>query len=146
MSPHAYTEDQLVEQPAIALFSALGWQTVSAMEETFGADGTLGREAKGDVVLTSRLRGALTRLNPALPPDAITAAVDELTRDRAAMSLEAANREIYMLLKDGIKVSVPDREHRGQKTERLRVMDWEQPTQNDFLLVNQLSVTGALYT
>jgi hypothetical protein len=32
MSPHAHTEDQLVEQPAIGLFAALGWKTVSAME------------------------------------------------------------------------------------------------------------------
>jgi predicted GIY-YIG superfamily endonuclease len=32
--PRAYTEDQLVEQPAIGLFAELGWQTVSAMEET----------------------------------------------------------------------------------------------------------------
>ena len=38
MSPHAYTEDQLVEQPAIGLFAALGWQTVSALDETFGPD------------------------------------------------------------------------------------------------------------
>ncbi len=30
---HAYTEDQLVEQPAIGLFAALSWQEVSAMEE-----------------------------------------------------------------------------------------------------------------
>ena len=37
MSPHAYTEDQLVEQPAIGLFAELGWATVSALEETFGA-------------------------------------------------------------------------------------------------------------
>ena len=51
MSNHAYTEDQLVEQPAIGLFSKLGWQTVSAMEETFGPGGTLGRETKGEVVL-----------------------------------------------------------------------------------------------
>ncbi len=62
--PHAYTEDQLVEQPAIGLFAALGWQTVSAMEETFGAGGTdscnLGRETKGEVVLTDRQRTALT--------------------------------------------------------------------------------------
>ena len=36
MSAHAYTEDQLVEQPAIGLFAELGWQTVSAIEETFG--------------------------------------------------------------------------------------------------------------
>jgi hypothetical protein len=31
--PRPYTEDQLVEQPAIGLFADLGWQTVSAMEE-----------------------------------------------------------------------------------------------------------------
>ena len=62
------------------------------------------------------------------------------------MSLEAANREVYRLLKDGIPVSVPDREHGGQKTERLRVIDWEHPANNDFLLVSQFSVTGSLYT
>ncbi len=144
--PHAYTEDQLVEQPAIGLFTELGWTTVSAMEETFGYAGTLQRETKGEVVLVPRLRAALYKLNPALPAEAITAAVDELTRDRSAMSLEAANREVYLLLKEGIKVSVPDRERGGQKTERLRVIDWEHPANNDFLLVNQFSVTGALYT
>ncbi|MDO9597011.1 MAG: type I restriction endonuclease subunit R [Azoarcus sp.] len=143
---HAYSEDQLVEQPAISLFAALGWQTVSAMEETFGADGTLGRATKGEVVLVERLRAALSKFNPTLPPEAIQTAIDELTRDRSAMSLEAANREVYQLLKEGIKVSVPDREHGGQKTERLRVVDWEHPEHNDFLLVSQFSVTGALYT
>ena len=146
MTPHVYTEDQLVEQPAIGLFSALGWQTVSALDETFGAGGTLGRETKGDAVLVERLRLALTKLNASLPLEAIQTAIDELTRDRSAMSLEAANREIYGLLKEGIAVSVPDREHGGQKTERLRVIDWEQPEHNDFLLVSQLSVVGGLYT
>ena len=43
MSAHAYTKDQLVEQPAIGLFAQLGWQTVLAMEEPFGLSGTLGR-------------------------------------------------------------------------------------------------------
>jgi type I restriction enzyme R subunit len=143
---HAYTEDQLVEQPAIGLFATLGWQPVSAMEETFGLGGTLGRETKGEVVLVDRLRAALTKFNPALPPEAINTAIDELARDRSAMSMEAANREIYRLLKDGIPVSVPDREHGGQKTERLRVIDWASPEQNDFLLVSQLSVVGSLYT
>jgi type I restriction enzyme R subunit len=71
MSAHAYTEEQLVEQPAIQLFKELGWQTVSALEETFGATGTLLRETKGEVGLMSRLRAALERLNPALPPEAI---------------------------------------------------------------------------
>ena len=146
MSPHAYTEDQLVEQPAIGLFAALGWQTVSALEERLGAGGTLGRETKGEVVLVERLRAALARLNPGLPDEAIQTAIDELSRNRSAMSLEAANREVYRLLKDGIPVSIPDREHGGQKTERLRVVDWAQPERNDFLLVSQFSVVGSLYT
>jgi type I restriction enzyme R subunit len=162
-----YTEDQLVEQPAIGLFAELGWMTVSALDETFGfADPSpgyfghplpegegngdsrisLGRETKGEVVLASRLGAVLERLNPALPPEAITSAMDELTRDRSAMLLEAANREVYLLLKEGIKVSVPDREHGGQKMERVRVVDWEHPENNDFLLVSQFSVTGQLYT
>jgi len=34
---HAYSEDQLVEQPAIGLFAELGWRTVSAMEEVLAA-------------------------------------------------------------------------------------------------------------
>ena len=143
---HAYTEDQLVEQPAIGLFADLGWQTVSAMEETLGATGTLGRETKGEVVLATRLRSALVRLNPALPAEAINNAIDEITRDRSAMLLEAANREVYRLLKEGIVVSVPDHAHGGQKTERLRVVDWDTPENNDFLLVSQFSVTGPLYT
>ncbi|HPH70290.1 MAG TPA: type I restriction endonuclease, partial [Kofleriaceae bacterium] len=142
----SYSENSLVEQPAIGLFAALGWQTVSALDETFGAGGTLGRETKSEAVLVARLRAALCKFNPSLPPEAISNAVDELTRDRSAMSLEAANREVYRLLKDGITVSVPDREHGGQKTERLRVVDWESPENNEFLLVSQFSVVGSLYT
>src|SRR3990172_10063531 len=102
MNAHAYTEDQLVEQPAIGLFAGLGWITVSALEEVFWTaphpgplpkvEGVLlGRETKGEVVLVSRLRAALERLNPTLPPEAITAAVDELARDRSAMTLPAPN-------------------------------------------------------
>lgn len=144
--PHAYTEDQLVEQPAIGLFAELGWATVSAMEETFGKSGTLGRETKCEVVLVPRLRVALEKLNPTLPPEAITTAIDELVRDRSAMLLAAANRDVYLLLKEGIQVSIPDHEHGGQKIERVRVIDWQTPSENDFLLVSQLSVTGALYT
>src|ERR1035437_8927663 len=158
MSAHAYTEDQLVEQPAVELFAELGWSAVPALEESFGATGTLLRETKGEVVLVSRLRAALERLNTALPPEAITAAVDELVRDPSAMSLEAANREVYLLLKEGIKVSVPDTgtdstphpgplpgrggegvrsKGGGQKTKRGRGGGWGDPANNGFLLGSQ---------
>ena len=90
--PHAYTEDQLVEQPAIGLFAELGWQ-VAGPPLTAGVAGEprdaglLGRETKGEVVLVPRLRAALAKLNPTLPPEAIAAAIEELTRDRSAMLL-----------------------------------------------------------
>jgi hypothetical protein len=77
---HAYTEDQLVEQPAIGLFAELGWTTLSAMEESYGANGTLLRGTKGEVVLVSRLHAALERLNPALPSEAINASSISLNR------------------------------------------------------------------
>ncbi|MBA4148803.1 MAG: hypothetical protein H0X66_11875 [Verrucomicrobia bacterium] len=77
-------------QSAIGLFAELGWKTVSAMEETFGASGTLCRETKGDVVLLSQPRSTLQRLNPTLPVSAIEAAMDVLTRDRSPMLLEQA--------------------------------------------------------
>ncbi len=141
-----YTEDQLVEQPAIGLFAELGWHTLSAQDEIFGKNGTLDRDTSGEVILVSRLYRTLEKLNPTLSPEAFTAAVDELSRDRSVMSLEAANREVYLLLKEGVKVSIPDRERGGQKTELVRVVDWENPANNDFLLVSQFSVTGALYT
>jgi type I restriction enzyme R subunit len=141
-----YTEDHLVEQPAIQLFAELGWSRTSALDEIVGPNGTLGRETKSEVVLLPRLRAILERLNPRLPPDAITSAIDELGHDRSAMSPAAANREIWELIRDGVKVSVPDRERGGQKTERVRVIDWDNPFNNDFLLVSQMTITGDLYT
>ena len=158
MSPSDYTEELLVEQPAIELFAELGWATVSALEESFGfaepspqpspsgRGSWLGRETKSEVVLVPRLRAALERLNPALPADAINSAIDEVSRDRSAMSLAAANEDIWHLLRDGVRVLVPDAERGGQKTERVRVVDWDNPRANDFLLVSQMTVTGDLYT
>jgi type I restriction enzyme, R subunit len=123
----------------------MGWQTLSAFEEVFGVGGTLARETKGEAVLVPRLRAVLEGLNASLPAEAISGAIDELIRDRSVMSLEAANREVYGFLKQGIPVSVPDKGG-GQKIERVRVIDWENPASNDFLLVSQFSVTGSLYT
>jgi len=141
-----YTEDSLVEQPAIQLFAELGWETLSASDEVMGASGTLGRETKSEVVLAVRLRNVLTRLNPSLPPEAINAAMDELSRDRSAMLPTAANRELWALMRDGVKVYVPDLTRGGQKDERVRVVDWDNHAANDFLLASQMTIVGQLYT
>ena len=142
----SFDEDTLVERPAIALFAELGWRTATGVAETFGAQGSLGRETRSDTVLWPLLRRALAQLNPGLPVEALEAAVQEISRERSAMGLAAANRELWSLLRDGVPVQVADPAHGGRHAERVRVVDWDTPQANDFLLVNQLTVTGALYT
>jgi type I restriction enzyme R subunit len=143
-------EDAL-EQATIALFAELGWAAANAYEEAFSPEAAtpgrpyIGREHQGQVVLVPRLRAALESFNPGLPGQAIYLAIEELTRDRSAMSLAAANRNIYQLLKDGVKVAYHD-PGGIEQVETLRVIDWNEPDNNDFLLVSQLWVTGEIYT
>jgi type I restriction enzyme R subunit len=51
-----YSEDALVEQPALALLSQLGWDTANCFNETIGAESMLRRETFSEVVLFSLLR------------------------------------------------------------------------------------------
>ncbi len=139
-----YSEDFLVEQPAIELFSELDWQTANCFYEKFGEKGTIGRETTNEVVLVPRLRAALVRLNPDLPPEAIALAIEELTRDRSVMSPANANRKVYRLLKNGVKVSFRGKENE-ETVENVRVIDWNEPSNNDFFLASQFWVSGEMY-
>lgn len=140
-----YTETLLIENPAIELFASLGWQTVNGYAE---GDGPLqavsGRETLTDVVLKNRLLPALQTLNPDLPPEALTAALEELSKDRSILNPVAANQEVYKLLKDGVKVTYRD-EDGIEQTESVRVIDWDTPSNNDFCLFSQFWVTGDMY-
>ena len=85
MSGHAYTEDQLVERPAIGLFAEYS-AGPNPHPRPFSHWEKGGRQAGlrvRSLVLVSRLRAALERLNPALPPEAITAGglIEWLTAD-----------------------------------------------------------------
>ncbi len=142
----SYTEDHLVEQPAIQLMQhELGWDVVNCYGEWETGASELGRDGKREVVLVSQLRPALMRLNPDLPAEAVDEAVEELVRDRTALSLAEANREIDKLIRHGVKVEFPDQEHGGQRVEVVRVIDWDVPENNNFLLVSQFWVAGELY-
>ena len=140
-----YSEDQLVEQPAIALLASLGWETLDCYSEFEQGGSPLGRENKGEVVLTRRLRAALERLNPTVANEAIDAAIEKLTDSRAGMSLPESNWEIYSLLKDGVKVTVTDPDDEGETIVNLKVIDWENPKNNDFFLASQFWIAGEMY-
>ena len=141
-----YSESALVEQPAIELFGELGWETADCFHEFDSGRSPLERETPAEVVLTSRLRAALEKLNPGLAAEAIGLAIEELTRDRSVMSMTAANREVYQLLKDGVKINLPGGEEGyDEETEVVRIIDWKEPWNNDFFLASQFWVMGEMY-
>lgn len=142
--PHPDSEAAL-ELETITLFQQLGYTTTNCYNEWNSGTSTLGRETRSDVVLISKLRPALEKLNSHLPEQAINLAIDELTRDRSALTLASANREIYNLLKDRVKVTY--RNDDGEDiTENVTVIDWQTPTNNDFFLASQFWIAGEMYT
>ena len=142
--PHPDSEEAL-ELETIALFQQLGYTTANCYNEWNSGTSTLGRETRSEVVLISKLRPALEKLNPHLPNQAITLAIEELTRDRSALTLASANREIYDRLKDRVKVTY--RNDDGEDiTENVTVIDWQTPTNNDFFLASQFWIAGEMYT
>ena len=140
--PHPDSEEAL-ELDTIALFEQLGYTTANCYNEWKSGTSTLGRETRSDVVLTSKLRPALEKLNPHLPKQAISLAIEELVRDRSALTLASANREIYDCLKDRVKVTY--RNDDGEEvTENVTVIDWQNPINNDFFLASQFWIAGEL--
>jgi type I restriction enzyme R subunit len=74
----SYTEDHLIEQPAIQLLEhELGWDSVNAYDEWTSGVSNLGREVKREMVLTGRL-------NPELPAEALDAAVWTESRENSS--------------------------------------------------------------
>ena len=149
-----YSENLLIEQPAITLFQSLGYSYQDCFHEIFGEKGTLGRETSTDVIIIPKLRQALCTLNPDIPKEAIEQAIEELTRDRSVLNLANANREIYKLIRDGVKVqgttltpalSQREKEEAGENDITVRVIDWTNPENNDFFLASQFWITGDMY-
>jgi type I restriction enzyme R subunit len=140
-----------LEQATLALFAELGWETVDATYEVYSegpqpATGPyLGRATRQEVILRPRLQAALNRLNPSLPPEAIRQAIEQLARDRSAMTLARANQSVHQLLKEGVPVTYRDADGE-ERFHRVAVIDWNDPANNDFLLVQQFWVTGEIYT
>jgi len=141
-----YSEESLVERPAIEVFERLGWSFANCFYE-FDDKGVsfLGRDTKADVVLVSKLKLALIKLNPDVSSVVVDEAIKILTQDRSLMSMTVANRDVYDLLKNGILVSYLNDRHE-QISERVKIIDWETPANNDFFLASQFWVSGEMYT
>ena len=139
-----FSEDNLVEQTAIKLFADLWGAENFANAYSGETDAEFGRENPGEVVLMNYLKIALVKLNPNVSTEALNFAIDEIIKDRSAMSMVNANHEIWQLLRGGVKVET-ENEKGEQQTETVKVVDFENPKENHFMLVSQLWITGELH-
>lgn len=130
-----------LELNTMKLLTTLGWEVEDCYHEMFGADGTLGRETSAQVVLESRLREAIAKLNPGLSIAVAELAVAEITKDRSVLSPVRANQEVYQLLKDGVKVTYRT-DYDEETIDVVKVIDWEAPENNDFFLASQFWISG----
>jgi len=140
-----YSESAMVEKPAIELFKNLGWEFVDCYGEFDSGKSFLGRETKSDVVLVSRLKPAIKKLNPNVSDDFINEAINIIIADRNLMGMAYANKEVYQLIKDGVVVECLNNKNESV-SERLKIIDWDNPENNDFLLASQFWVSGDIYT
>ena len=134
---HASFTESVVEQAALAWLESLGWSVAHGPDiapDTTGAE----RADYGEVLLARRLRDALARLNPDLPAAALEDAFRRLTRPEGS-TLEDRNRAFHRMVVDGVTV-----EHRTDngaiRGAQARVIDFDDPANNDWLAVNQFTV------
>jgi len=125
-----------VEEAAIQWLKALGYSYVHGSE--IAPDGPAPeRQAWKDVILEGRFRDSLTRINPHLPADAL----DEVARRVLRLdspALEENNHAFQKLLTEGVGVQVrKDGQTRGDIG---WLVDFQDPSNNDWLVVNQLSI------
>ncbi len=103
------------------------------------------RDTYNDVVLTQRLRTALTRINPHIPSDAIDEALRQVIRSES-QNLVENNRRFYRFLTDGVPVTY--QQGVGEATpeeyrtihDQAWLIDFHQPNNNDWLAVNQFTI------
>lgn len=128
------TEDK-IEQSTLEALAQLGWDIVNG--PTIGPDGTREREYI-EVVLRRRLELALQRLNPDLTHVQLDEVMRRIVRI-ASDDLIADNYDFHGLLTDGI-----DLEYRSNdgalRTTKVRLFDFDNPGNNDFVAINQLTV------
>ena len=132
---NAFTET-VVEHAALDWFRALGYDVVGGPDMPPGPHAL--RESYADTIFPSVVRGALARLNPNLPTDALDDAFRKLAHPEGS-TLAARNRAFHRMAVDGVTVEYRD-DGGAIRGAQVQVLDFEQPANNDWLAVNQFTV------
>ena len=129
--------ESTVESAALSWLSDTGWRAAHGPDIAPGTPDAE-RADYGEVILAKCLRNVLARLNPDLPADALDDAFRKLTRPQGT-TLEARNRAFHRMAVDGVTVEYRDADG-AVRGDQARVIDFDDPANNDWLAVNQFTV------
>lgn len=137
--------ESIVEEAALAWLEALGYTVLHGPDIAVGEPAAERSDPNyRDVLLEGRLRQALVRLNADLPADALDDAFRKLMRADAP-SLVERNRANHRMLVDGVTVEFR-RKDGSIAGAQARVLDFAVPDNNDWLAVNQFTVSEGQHT
>ncbi len=128
-----WNELNLSENPAIELFKKLGYEY--APPEALDAE----RAGLKDVVLAGRLCRAIKKLNPWISDDNVKKVARKFTHVTASGPVEA-NEKVHTALVR--YVSIEQDRGSGKKSQTVRVIDFDRPERNEFLVTSQFKVAG----
>ncbi|MGH1388523.1 HsdR family type I site-specific deoxyribonuclease [Aeromonas veronii] len=135
------TEDQL-EQEVLGWLAEVGYRVVCGYDVAPDSDNPW-RANFNQVLLLDQLRGAIARLNPSVPMVAREDALAQVVNLDTPAQL-SANRAFHRLLVNGVPVQYQrDGETVG---DFVRLVDFEDPTANEWLAINQFTIKGPKHT
>jgi len=128
--------ESVVEAATLEWFAALNYTTLQGSEIAPDAPNAE-RQTYADVVLNTRLQSSLAKINPQIPTDAIEDAIRKLTRSQT-VNLYENNRRFHKFLTDGVDVEYQTSERIIY--DKVKIIDFANPENNDWLVVNQFTV------
>lgn len=139
----SYIAEDAVEAICLDLFAELGWEVLYGPAIAPGEPGAE-RASYRDVLLEARLRAAVERLNRGLSSSEVSEVLASFRRPES-VDVKAENWRVYSMLTTGVPFErrLPDG---SVRSDRARLVDFDHPSGNDFVVVNQCTVEGDNHT
>lgn len=129
-----WNEKQLVENRMIAQLQELSYEYIH------GSSLDLERESRGESVLKERLNKAILRLNPWLSDTNLAKVMRSITHIEST-SLMEANQKLHEMIVN--MISIQQDLGKGKKNQTVKLIDFERPENNEFLVVDQFTISNA---
>ena len=130
--------EQQLEELCLGWFQETGWHFAYGPDIAPDSDSPERTDYR-QVILRDRMLSALARINPHIPTTALEQAVHALQMV-SEPQMVVRNRSSHRLLLNGVMVEFAVGDEK--KSDLVHFIDFAQPSNNDFHVVNQFTITG----